>query len=210
MMSYSLGFALAMLLMMFSLGVSYQIAKETGWFGKPATLVFKGLTTFVAAVLALYAYSISGAEYALVLAVGIALCALADVLLELHFLSGTACFAAGHILYITAFIKRSPPQTANILVFLVLAGISYLVMQRARKNMGNQVLPYFVYALIISCMVAMSIHQPMLATVGALMFAASDAIIARRLIKPQASDWDRACILLYYMAQYLLAASLLL
>jgi hypothetical protein len=108
-----LGFSLSILMLMLATGSSCQLAGERGWYGRKARLAFKGLTTAFAAVLALYAYSETLQAYALVMAGGIILCASADVLLDLHFLSGTACFAAGHLAYIASFWMadacRHPP-----------------------------------------------------------------------------------------------------
>lgn len=206
-MSNNVGFAFAILTMMFALGLSYQIGKENNWYTKTAILAFKGLTTFLAAVLALYAYSITASIAALLMTLGLLLCALADVLLEINFLTGTACFALGHLAYIAAFIMRKPPQINSIIIFLIFVLISSLAAYHAHKKMRNAILPYFAYSLIISVMVAVSISQPWMTAAGAVLFAVSDAIIARRLINPQKNPWDRTCILLYYSAQFLLAAS---
>jgi hypothetical protein len=59
-------------------------------------------------------------------------------------------------------------------------------------------------------MTASALALPAWVFLGAALFVLSDGIIARRLIMPGRPPWHRACILLYYCAQYTLAATLLL
>lgn len=205
-----LGFALSILAMMLALGFSYQIAGETNWYTKKQRLAFKGLTTLAAAALALYAYIRMGEAYALVMALGLLMCAVADVVLELRFLHGMAFFAAGHLAYIVSFWLRRPPGLLSLLVFLALALLSSGVTRWARKKVDFSLKPYWAYALVIGLMVSLAAAQSWPVFLGAALFAASDAIIARRLIFPDKAPWDRACIALYYTAQFILAASLFL
>lgn len=208
-MSNQAGFAIAVFFMMLSMGLAYQLACETGWYSRAARLAFKGLTTMLAAALALYAYRETGQTYALVMAGGILLCAAADVMLELKFLAGTALFALGHLAYIVSFWVRSKPGTASILLFGALAALGTIVALWARRKVKFSVLPFYLYILVISLMVASALAQPPLAFLGAVLFFLSDAIIGRRLVLPDRNPWDRACILLYYLAQFVLAYSLL-
>lgn len=206
----SLGFSLAILVMMLFLGFTYQIACETQWYTVKQKLAFKGLTTLMAAILALYAYWTSGQAFALVMAIGLALCAFADVLLELNFLAGMAFFAAGHLAYILSFWLRKPPGPLSLAVFLCLSLLSTLVARWAKGKVGFDLKPYWAYALIIGAMVSLAAAQSWPVFLGAALFAASDAIIGRRLVFPDKDPWDRACIALYYTAQFLLAFTLLL
>jgi uncharacterized membrane protein YhhN len=208
-MSNQIGFTLSILVMMLTMGLSYQIASETGWYAFPVRLAFKGLTTFFAAVLAFYAYMQNGQDYALVMVAGIVLCAAADVLLELHFLTGMACFAVGHLFYIASFWMRSKPGTISLLLFAVLFVLCTLTALWARKKASIDVLPFYLYSLIISMMVASSVGQTPLAFLGAVFFILSDAIIGRRMVFPEKNPWDRSCIALYYSAQFILAIGLL-
>ena len=118
-------------------------------------------------------------------------------------------FALGHILYIISFWMRTPPGLPSLILFLALLLFTCYMRQRAQKKVGFSTLPHFAYSLLISLMASVALAQPVLTFIGATLFVVSDAIIARRLVFPDKSPWDRACILLYYSAQFLLAASLL-
>lgn len=209
-MSRDVGFTLSILVLMLASGTAYQLSGERQWYTKSARLAFKGLTTFFACILALFAYAQTGQQYALVMAFGILLCAIADVLLEINFLWGTGCFAAGHVLYLVSFIQRRPPGLPSFVLFVVLALTSTTIMLRFRKQVEFNLLPFYAYSLIIGGMVAVALAQHPLVFLGAALFAVSDAIIARRLLFPKKNPWDRACILLYYLAQFTLAATLLI
>ncbi|HQA97581.1 MAG TPA: lysoplasmalogenase [Clostridia bacterium] len=209
-MSNQVGFTLSVLVMMLMMGLSYQIACETGWYAHSVRLAFKGLTTLFAAMLALYAYTQNGHVYALIMAAGIVLCAVADVLLELHFLTGMACFAAGHLFYIASFLIRARPGTISLQLFIVLFILCTLAAFWARKKVSFPLLPLYLYSLIISLMVASALGQTPLVFLGAVLFILSDTIIGRRMVFPDKKPWNRPCIALYYSAQFILAMSLLI
>lgn len=201
--------SLCVLAAMLATGISYQVGGEQQWYRKPWLLLFKGATTAFAGLLALYAHAQTGQPYALVMALGIFVCALADVLLEIHFLSGMGAFALGHVAYLVSFYMRRPPQLPSLILFAVLATIVITMVLRLRKQVAFSILPHGLYALLISGMASLALAQSIPVFAGALLFVLSDAIIARRLVFPDRKPWDRACILLYYSAQYLLAATLL-
>ena len=191
-------------------GISYQVGGERKWYKRPWLLAFKGATTAFAGLLALYAHARTGQDYALVMALGIFLCALADVLLEIRFLAGMGCFALGHVAYIVSFWMRRPPQTPSLILFAALALFVFVMVLRLHNKVAFSILPHALYALPISGMAALALSQSVPVFIGAMLFVISDAIIARRLVFPEKDPWDRACILLYYSAQFILAASLLL
>lgn len=201
---------LCLLPMMFFMGTSYQLACEKQWYTKKTRLLLKGGTTALAGLFALYTWLVYGQTYMLLMALGILLCAMADVLLEIRFIWGTACFAAGHILYIVSFVIRNKPSWQSLLLFLLLAAFAAFMTKRQGHKANMDVRPYFAYALVISLMVAAALAQPRLVLLGALLFMFSDAIIARRLLNPDKDPWDRACIALYYTAQFILAVSLVM
>ncbi len=201
--------ALTALAVMAVLGLGYQLSKQNGWYTRRTTLAFKGLTTLTAAMLALYAFCLREEPYAFVLAAGLLLCAAADVMLEHRFHLGMALFASGHFAYILSFFLRGAPGLLSFVVFFVTAFTAALAACSVRRKVGFNVLPYFAYALVIIAMLSLSLSQPPLTVLGAALFAVSDALIARRLIQPEARSFDNTCIALYYAGQYLLAVSAL-
>jgi len=190
-------------------GLNYQLGSERQWHKKPWLLFFKGVTTGFAGLLALYAYVQTGQPHALVMALGIFICAVADVLLEIHFLAGMGCFALGHVAYIVSFWMRKTPGLPSFLLFGALVVFVIIMVLRLRRQVAFSIVPHGLYALLISGMAAAALEQSALVFLGALLFVLSEAIIARRLVFPEKDPWDRACIILYYAAQFLLAASLL-
>lgn len=83
--------------MMLIVGTGYQLSSERKCCSAAARLALKGTATALAGLFALYVYLIFGQTYMLLMVIGLFLCAAADVLLEIRFLWGTACFAAGHL-----------------------------------------------------------------------------------------------------------------
>lgn len=196
--------------MMLITGTSYQISSEKKCRSAAARLALKGGTTALAGLYALYVYLLFGQPFMLLMAIGILLCAAADVLLEIKFLWGTACFAAGHLFYIASFIIRKAPVLPSLLLFFALVLFIFFVVRRFGHQAETDIRPYFAYALVISLMVSSALAQPFPVFLGALLFMVSDGIIARRLLFPDKNPWDRACILLYYAAQFILAVTLTL
>ncbi len=203
-----LGLVILLFVLMALLGTTYQVMSESGRQKDEVRLAFKGGTTALAGLYALYTYFVHGQDYMLVLSLGIFLCAAADVLLEIKFIWGTACFALGHLFFIASFLLRALPALPSLILFLALLTLSSLVTLLVPGKDKKARLPYYAYSLIISLMVALALAQPPLVFLGAVLFMLSDAIIARRLLFPEKNPWDRACILLYYLAQFVLAISL--
>lgn len=189
---------------MLVLGWSYSTAGKAT--PEATRLVLKGGTTMVAALLAFYGAYTGGDRAAWLLAAGIAVCAAADVLLEKKFLAGMACFALGHMLYITAFLKTRPVGSTNIMVFAVLAVIALVVAWLLRTKLSP--LPaYILYGLLISAMAALATSQPLIAAAGAFLFLLSDLVLAFRLAGTAPGAWGHMVMICYYLGQYLLGLS---
>ncbi len=195
--------ALAMLLLGTVYDQSGALKLETG-----TRLMVKGGTTLIAALLAAYGALTGGGLPAWIICAGIAVCALADVLLEKVFLAGMACFALGHALYIAAFLLMRPVKPVNIWVFAGLAVVCLAVMVGLRGRLSPWP-AYLLYGLIISAMAAMSIGQKPVAAVGAILFLLSDMVLAFRLAGMAPDPWGRVVMIVYYGGQYLLGLSTL-
>lgn len=111
---------------------------------------------------------------------------------------------------IASFIQRNAPGLPSLLLFAALVLLASFVALRFGPRASLDIRPYFAYALIISLMVASALAQPLPVFFGAVLFMVSDGIIARRLLDAEKAPWDRACILLYYAAQFTLAVTLAL
>lgn len=205
-----IGLALCALAAMAVTGLSYQWGGRKGWYVGWTRLLLKGGTTLIAALLALAGALRSGLGAHCLIALGIAVCALADVALEKRFVMGMAIFALGHLCYIAAFLLLAPPGPPSLAAFAALGLTIALLAPRLGRRLGQPLPPFVLYALIISAMLALALAQRPLAALGALLFFISDSLLFSRLLRPKAGPLsDDLVILSYYAAQYLLALSTL-
>ena len=151
------------------------------------------------------------------LVLGLALSAVGDVLIQRPggFLAGLGAFLPAHLAYTTGFWRARPVLlAARALPFLLFAGgMGYWIA----PGTGGMELPVGIYILAISGMMwrasvlagapgyAASVGR--LALGGALLFAASDSLIAiHRFVAPQ--PWANVPImLLYWLGQAGIAAA---
>ena len=170
---------------------------------------FKGAATGMAALLAGYAYFSRSSPASLFILIGLCVCVVADVILDLHFFAGTAAFGLGHICYCAAMLFSNTPGWINLLVFALLAGgVCALYPQIKKLQPGKSPLLYLGYAVLISAMLALSIGSKPLLMLGAALFVASDAMLLFRIVKRIPSkSYDYLCLGCYYLAQFLIAAS---
>ncbi len=201
----------AVLYAMAALGVSYQLCKHKAWYSRGTILAMKGGTTLLAALLALYGALGSRLPAHLWLAGGIALCAAADVTLELHFIAGMLNFALGHLCFMIAFLLLQSPGLQNLSVFAALALLMLPAVGKLRSRLDRPFAPYAAYALIIAAMLSLAFEQKPPVFIGALLFVLSDGILFYRLVhKPAGRLSDHLCMLFYYAAQFTLALSTLI
>jgi uncharacterized membrane protein YhhN len=112
---------------------------------------------------------------------GLALSLIADVVIESSFLAGLAVFLLAHVAYIAAFTARTrQPRLALALPF-VLWGV--IVLARLWPTLGPMRIPVLAYSLVICTMMwraAATVGLPggWSALAGALIFAASDTLLA--------------------------------
>ena len=181
----------------------------------PRTLV----KTAAIGALAVLAYWRGGGP---LLAIALALCAIGDAFLAgdpkrwLPF--GLAAFLAGHVVYVLLFWReRGPAGTAfwAVAPLIVLAAATMLAM--LWRSLGALKPAVVLYLLAIVAMVATSLLLPRLrwpATVGAVAFMASDAVLSFDLFKnaklagsARLTAW--AVWFLYFAAQAMIAWGML-
>ena len=125
---------------------------------KKRELAFKGGATLTAAALAAYGFATDPTPSHGLLLAGLCVCAIADVVLDLHFLAGTAAFGLGHLCYCAAYLLAKTPGWGSLAVFLPLCGaIAFLYPRLKRYAAPNSALPYLGYALLISAMLALAL-----------------------------------------------------
>lgn len=156
--------------------------------------------------------------YARRIAVGLGFSALGDLLLEISdatFLLGVGAFLLAHVAYVTAFVgAERRPRWALALPFAAW-GVFVVGFLRDGLSAAGMLIPVAVYTAVISsmlwrataCRVAGTLHSAMALT-GAVLFAASDTLIAvSRFSEVGIPGVSYAIILLYWTGQAAIAAS---
>ena len=182
---------------------------ESSW----TRLVVKTGSTLL---LAVFAWMVGGPK---LLVAALALSAAGDAFLELDGANwlkpGMAAFFLGHVAYVVLFWGL--PHSARgwlvpvLQVALVVGG--FLYVRWLAPSLGDMRIPVFAYSAIILLMGAMALRLDtayLLVTVGALMFVASDMILATQLFgRPAGSPPNLAASLavwgLYFFGQALIA-----
>jgi uncharacterized membrane protein YhhN len=172
------------------------------------------LKTLSTSLLAIIAWRVGSPA---LLVAGLALSAVGDLFLsrdgEKAFVCGLASFLAAHVAYIVLFASVGQHLTVllSMPLMLVAAGlvaVSLILARTILKHVPNELqLPVVVYctALVLMGLTALATER-LLIIAGAVMFVASDAILAwEKFVEPAASAWKPpmrvAVWVLYYAAQ---------
>ena len=168
-------------------------------------------------VLCLLLWVLQGARgpYVRFVALGLAISLVADILIEVSFLAGLATFLLAHVAYIVAFSADSPGwRPLQALPFLAWgAGVLVYLWPR----LGQMRVPVVAYVVVICTMMwraaARIDGSPALlfaegsALVGAVIFAASDTLIALDRFHKPIRGVRYPIILLYWLGQWGIALS---
>ncbi len=142
--------------------------------------------------------------------IGLALSWVGDVALDRSLAVGLAFFLAAHLAYIAtfqlAFPHRRPSRWALLaipwfLALLVLVG----------PLLGGMFVPVVLYSAILGLMAVWASRGTPLTTVGALLFVASDTILAFRTFTPRLphNNWRLLVMPTYLTAQLLMSLGVL-
>jgi uncharacterized membrane protein YhhN len=143
-------------------------------------------------------------------AAGLAVSMVADVVIESSFLGGLAVFLLAHVAYVAAFVSRT--SEPRLLLLLPFAGWGVAVLWRLWPGLGAMRVPVVVYAAVICTMMWRAAATAGLpggwtALAGAVLFAASDTLIAfDRFLRPLPQA-RYAIMALYWAGQLLIALS---
>ncbi len=174
-------------------------------------LTFKGLATLCAALLGTYGLFHTPSFPRLFLAAGLWICTVADVVLGIHFMLGMGLFGLGHIFFSLGFALETPPNLFNLAAFAAFCGGCLGALPWLKRHLKDQAAwPYLAYGLMLSAMLSLALTQNPILLIGALLFVASDLLLAGRVIAHIHSEWySHLSLMLYYLAQFLLAFALL-
>ena len=155
---------------------------------------------------------------ATLIGLGLVCSAIGDVLLEagtVLFLPGLCAFLLAHVLYVAAFLGRTTRLHLRRLV--PVAVLAWAAFSWLSPHLGVMRVPVLLYVVVISAMVWRAAAQvgedrtgalqPWLATIGAVMFALSDVMVAyTRFIDPAAA-LKLPLMLLYWLGQTAITGS---
>lgn len=179
--------------------------------------IFKPLTTVLILLLALALPDAVSSLYRVLVAVGILFSLGGDIFLMLPrdaFVWGLVSFLVAHLFYIGAYVSRAGWQLNWLLLalfILYVAGLLYLLLPQA----GAMRIPVMLYALVLMTMgwqaaalwAVMRDVATLLAMVGALLFIASDSILALDKFRAPIPQRDLLIMSTYYGALLLIAWS---
>ncbi|MEN8233339.1 MAG: lysoplasmalogenase [Actinomycetota bacterium] len=152
--------------------------------------------------------------YGRIVLVALALSWAGDLLLTYEsrqaFLAGLVVFLLGHVAYSVAFGYRGVALVAAGIALIAVGIIAVLVWRWLAPYVGDMAVPVLAYIAIISVMVVLAFGTSgtdpnWMITTGAVLFFASDILVARnRFVAPGVVNrvWG---LPLYYLAQVLLA-----
>ncbi len=135
------------------------------------------------------------------------------------FIAGLSSFLIGQIIYSSAFITLGGVLIYDAIIFVVIMLLVFAAKSYFKLDFGDMKLPVAVYAMIIIFMFTMAVSllyklpqitlPIILISLGALLFIASDAVLAfvRFAVKPK----PVLCginLVLYYSTQILMALSI--
>jgi uncharacterized membrane protein YhhN len=192
-------------------------------------LYYAGLATGHAAIcmvakpipagcLALLALGAPPSRYARWMAAGLAISVFGDLFLELgqsSFLLGVGSFLLAHLCYIAAFVSAQPSlRPIRLIPFLVWGGVAFWLIS---ARLGPMLAPVAVYMCVICCMMwrsaaALDPRGPCAfarwsGLIGALLFGASDTLIALGRWHPSVRASDLLVMTVYWSGQIGLALS---
>jgi uncharacterized membrane protein YhhN len=204
---------LALLAAFLAIRADYRGPRWQHYLGKP-------LATALIIVIALSRALDEPRAYAMAIVAGL-LCSLAgDIFLMLpadRFIAGLVSFLLGHLAYIVAFSiapgARLSPRSALLLVPLLLYGAG--VFRRLLPHLGGLAPPVLVYMLVIVAMAWRALDlwaaartlAAFSAALGAVLFVASDSLLAFNRFIGKFVAAQALVLGTYYAAQWLIGLS---
>ena len=185
--------------------------------GTSALLYFILKCLLIPALLLLVFFSDTTAAGKSIIITGLFFSWAGDVLLlfenkdPLFFIGGLVCFLTTHLFYIIYFLKIKSSQKSLIRnqpwIAALVAGYGVSLVMFLSPQLGEMKLPVTIYAVVICTMVICSLHvfnktsnpANILFVMGAILFAASDSLLAvNKFYKP--FPFAGALIILTYCA----------
>jgi len=180
-------------------------------------LVTKVLPTLICAVFAGTALLNGGGRYAMLIFIGLCICAAADVMLGIHFVTGGALFLLGHLFYMAAFFTQQRPNRWSFLVFAAALVLLWLFVWQFKPKIHHPLMfaGVLLYAAALAVVLSLSLPMPfrsfsartLLAALGAVIFVLSDMGVCHGMLCKIPKKLDYVYLGIYYLAQLLLGLS---
>ena len=185
--------------------VLYMTRREKGML----KTVYKCVPTVCACILAVYLAVKGNTDANKYLAIsGLALCALADAVLEHTLIPGAALFGAAHVCFILYHIADRSHGFLCAACFVFVFALLCLLFLRFRDNKPKQapLWGFVFYAFLLALMTALSIDGGVLLALGGILFAFSDTVLFLRMFaKLPGSVYSWLLMGAYYLALFLMA-----
>lgn len=188
-----------------------------GHIGRLGLFVTKVIPTLICAAFAGGALLRGGDRYSLFIFIGLLICAAADVVLGIHFVTGGALFLAGHICYIAAFCTQQRPGWWSLPVLIAALALLWMFVWQFKPQIHHPLMfvGVLLYAAALAVVLSLSLPMPfrhfsartLLAALGALIFVLSDMGVCHGMLCKIPKKLDFVYLGIYYLAQLLLALS---
>ena len=179
--------------------------------------VTKVVPTLMCAAFAGAALASGGDRYALLVFAGLCICAVADVMLGVQFVTGGALFLCGHLFYMAAFCTQQTPTLWSVPVFGVMLALLWLFLWQFKAKIQHPLMFRGVqlYSAALAVLLALSLPMPflafsqrtLLAALGAAGFVLSDMGVCHGMLCKVSRRRDACYLGIYYLAQLLLGLS---
>ena len=211
----SLYLSLLSIILMLILISAYFIQSEH-YKKKTRAIIAKALCTLIPVSLCLYGVTktdTGGTKWFLF--VGLCICLVADVTIEIDFFSGMLVFMFAHFCFIDYFLSLAPPKWYSLLVFVLLYVCAVAGFMKFLPALGKRAAAFLLYPAILITMFSLAVLLPfslnnigtVFIAVGAGLFAISDMILGLNTLGKFSGIKARFVIYLYYSGIFLLSAS---
>lgn len=204
-------FLSAAAVLMIFLGTTYVRKKhKTG----RKEIGYKVSATWMAVLPALYLALREQSRVSWLIAAGTIFCMTADALLEVHFVTGAAVFAAAHVCFIGGLLCLASPAWYTAVLLCCVYAVLFAILRPYIRKLGKLAVLGALYVAFLCAMCSMAgtvfLKSPgpsgAAAALGGAAFVASDTILAVNLLGEKNSrKLDKILLVLYYGAVYLLA-----
>lgn len=142
------------------------------------------------------------------------LCMAADLLLELHFLTGMLVFAGAHACAIwTMAGEKLISLRWSLPLWLLLIALGCVLFRRELSKMKGKAVPFVLYYAVLASAAACALPavlvcgnaQYLFWTVGMACFFCSDLMVAKSALSYLDPKWEKLVMLLYWAALLLIS-----